>query len=73
MRRINEVICIKLKPIDLVTLVIWVIAVAIWVARLVGDSISGRTGTAGVNITLAAVWIASLCVMLYRYWKDRKG
>lgn len=63
----------KLKPIDLLTLVIWVIAVAIWVARLVNDSISGRTGTAGVNITLAAVWLVSLCIMFYRYFKGRKG
>lgn len=63
----------KLKPIDLLALVIWVIAVAIWVARLAGDAMSSRTGSAGVNITLAAAWIASLCVMLYRYWKGRKG
>lgn len=63
----------KLKPADLVMLVIWVIAVAIWVVRLVGDAISGRMGSAGVNITLAIVWIASLCVMLYRYWKGRNG
>lgn len=63
----------KLKPIDLLTLVIWVIAVMIWVVRLAGDAISGRVGSTGVNITLAAVWIASLCVMLYRYWKGRKG
>ena len=54
-------------------LVIWVIAVVIWVVRLVSDAISGRMGSAGVNITLAVVWIASLCVMLYRYWKGRKG
>ncbi len=45
----------------------------IWAVRLASDAISGRTGTVGVNITLAAVWIASLCVMLYRYWKGRKG
>ena len=63
----------KLKPADLVMLVIWVIAVVIWVVRLVSDAISGRMGSAGVNITLAVVWIASLCVMLYRYWKGRKG
>lgn len=62
----------KLKPIDLLTLVIWAVAVAVWVARLAGGAISGRVGSAGVNITLAAVWIASLCVMLYRYWKGRK-
>lgn len=63
----------KLKPADLLMLVVWVIVVAIWVVRLVSDAISSRTGSAGVNITLAAAWIASLCVMLYRYWKGRKG
>lgn len=63
----------KLKPVDLLMLVIWVVVVAIWVVRLVGDTMSGRTGSEGVNITLAVVWIASLSVMLYRYWKGRKG
>ena len=63
----------KLKPVDLLTLVIWVIAVAIWAARLVGDAVSGRTGSAGVNITLAVVWLASLSGMLYRDWESRKG
>ena len=64
---------VPLKPVDLLTLVIWVIAVAIWAARLVGDAVSGRTGSAGVNITLSVVWLASLSGMLYRYWKSRKG
>lgn len=63
----------KLKPVDLLMLVIWVVVVAIWVARLAGNAMSGRTGSEGVNITLAAAWIASLCVMLYRYFKGRKG
>ena len=62
----------KLKPIDLLTLAVWGIAAAIWVARLAGGAMTGRQGTPGVNITLAVVWIASLCVMLYRYWKGRK-
>ena len=63
----------KLKPIDLLTLVIWVIVVTIWVVRLASDAISGRMGSTGVNTTLAAIWIASLSIMLYRYWKGRKG
>lgn len=63
----------KLKPVDLLMLVIWVIVVTIWVVRLVGGAMTGRQGTPGVNITLAVVWIASLCVMLYRYWKGREG
>lgn len=63
----------KLKPADLAMLIIWAAAAAVWAARLVNDAVSGRQGTAGVNITLALVWIASLCVMLYRYWKGRKG
>ncbi len=62
----------KLKPVDLSMLVIWAIAVTVWVIRLAGDAMSGRQGTPGVNITLTVVWIASLCVMLYRYLRGRK-
>ena len=62
----------KRKPVDLAMLVIWAVAVTIWVVRLAGDAMSGRQGTPGVNIALAVVWLASLCVMLYRYWKGRK-
>ena len=50
----------KLKPVDLSMLVIWAIAVTVWVIRLAGDAMSGRQGTPGVNITLTVVWIASL-------------
>lgn len=63
----------KLKPVDLSMVIIWAAAVTIWVVRLIGGVATGSMGTPGVNITLAVVWIASLCVMLYRYWKGRKG
>lgn len=63
----------KLKSIDLATLIIWAAAVTVWVVRLVGGAVTGRMGTPGVNTALAVVWIASLCVMLYRYFKGRKG
>ena len=63
----------KLKPVDLATLIIWAVAATVWVVRLVSGAMTGRQGTPGVDITLAAVWTASLCVMLYRYMRGREG
>ncbi len=63
----------KLKSVDLVTVIIWAVASAIWVVKLVRLAMSGSAGPAGYNIFLALLWVASFCVVLYRYWKGRKG
>ena len=63
----------KLKPVGLLTLVVWGIVSALWIVRSIYNAVSGMEGTPWFNVLLAAIWFASFCVMLYRYWKGRKG
>ncbi len=63
----------KLKPVGLLTLVVWGIVSVLWIGRSIYNAVSGMEGTPWFNVLLAAIWFASFCVMLYRYWKGRKG
>lgn len=63
----------KLKPVGLLALVVWGIVSVLWIGRSIYNAVSGMEGTPWFNVLLAAIWFASFCVMLYRYWKGRKG
>ena len=63
----------KLKPIDLLTLVIWGIMSVLWIVRCIDCAVLGTGGMPWFNILLAVAWAAGFCIMLYRYWKSRKG
>ncbi len=63
----------KLEAVGLLTLVIWGITSALWIGRSIYNAASGAEGTPWFNAILAVVWLAGFCVMLYRYWKGRKG
>ena len=63
----------KLKTVDLLTLVIWGIVSAVWIVRYVYFAVPGIAGTPWFNIFLAVIWVVSFCIMLYRYWKGLKG
>jgi len=61
----------KLKPVGLLTLVIWGVATASWIVLCVRNTASGSS--TGFYIFLAVLWAASFCIMLYRYLKGRKS
>jgi len=61
----------KLKPIGLLTLVIWGVATVAWIVLCVRNIQAGSS--AGWYIFLAVLWVASFFIMLYRYFKGRKS
>lgn len=63
----------KLKSVDLVTVIIWAVASLVWIVKLVQLAMSGSAGPAAYNIFLAALWLASFCIVVYRYLKGRKS